>query len=90
MGTFNTEIDAALAYDKAARAYFKEFAFLNFPEITIYQINVPIKFKGIRRLQNGMWESRIQRNGKRKTLGTFKTQEAALQSYKDAYASFKK
>jgi hypothetical protein len=32
LGYFQNEIDAALAYDEAARKFHKEFACLNFPD----------------------------------------------------------
>jgi hypothetical protein len=33
LGTFENEIDAAKAYDEAAKKYYREYAYLNFPDI---------------------------------------------------------
>lgn len=38
LGTYKTEELAALAFDKSARDYYKDFAFLNFPDITDYSV----------------------------------------------------
>ena len=35
LGMFNSEIDAALAYDAAAREHFGEYAWLNFPDMLV-------------------------------------------------------
>jgi hypothetical protein len=46
LGRYHSEITAAKVYDQVARETFKDFAFLNFPEIKSVQQSVIPEFKG--------------------------------------------
>jgi hypothetical protein len=88
LGTYYNEKDAALVYDQAARKYFKEFAYLNFPEITNYShLNKPrrhpnrtSKYIGISYNKKAKkWRVEKTYNHKKYYLGEFDTQDKALQ-----------
>ena len=85
LGIYKTEEEAALAYDNAARTYFKEFANLNFPdrhEIPT-RLLAPTKrshFRGVW-LNQGRWGAQININKKRTYLGGFATEEEAARAY---------
>jgi hypothetical protein len=84
IGSFTDEIDAAMAYDAYARRYFREFARLNFPDVSLSEEeieqrkvtrNSSSKYKGV------FWSKSIRRwavyvlyNGKRMYLGSYDTE----------------
>lgn len=88
IGTYYNQKDAALAYDKAAREHFKDFACLNFPEITDYKhLNSPrrhpnrsSKYIGISYSKKSKkWRTEKLYNHKRYYLGEFDTEDKALE-----------
>jgi hypothetical protein len=82
VGDYESEIDAAIAYDQAAWETFGEFALLNFAD----SIDKPSPQKRGRQPSNGCiyfdrvnrkWRAEIRRDGERLRLGRFATHEEA-------------
>lgn len=96
LGSFATEKEAALVYDKAARHFFGEYAYLNFPEeyykhpvryIEYIPDKIKPKSKYIGVSYFGHGGKRVKRWRavyRKKTLGYYLTEYEAAQSYKEA------
>lgn len=87
LGTYKLEYHAALAYDRAAREYFKKFAYLNFPKVTDYSILEPVskrftsQYKGVSYVKRDKrWKADVWINGKSKHIGYFKSEKEAFQA----------
>jgi hypothetical protein len=97
IGSFPTPEDAAMAYDRAALHYFKEFACLNFPDRQAsYYPHIPNQartkgnnqYLGVsfrRNRQRNPWMARITVGYQIKHLGYFPTEEEAARA-RDATA----
>jgi hypothetical protein len=90
LGRFATEVDAALAYDVAARKAFGRLSALNFPEIDTLtpprqmppKVAKTSKYRGVTRLKNSdRWAAQITIDGKRRCLGRFASEADAALAY---------
>ncbi len=92
IGTYENAFDAAIAYNHAAKEHFGVFAYFN--PIDGWELMQPIKREKPKtksgyphvmyRWQSKNWIARMTTNGKRTTLGYFKTPELAYQAYCEA------
>lgn len=86
MGTFNTEVEAAIAYNNIAKSIYGEFAFLNnIPEEFKEIIPKPFKSKcsyiGVELRPSGKYTVEIRKNKVRIHLGTFTDPIEAAKAY---------
>jgi hypothetical protein len=102
LGDFDDEVLAAKTYDCFAKHIFKEFAYLNFPNEKLLDIDVEkeilkkktkkysSKYKGISLYKNKKWRARIYIEGKEKTIGYFDNEEEAYIAYQNYINKIKK
>jgi hypothetical protein len=94
LGTYPSEIEAALAYDKAARHYFGEFAYTNFKgteTASVEEILADLTqrriaerghdYRGVTHSEAEGWIAQIVVDGKRTYLGTYPSVEEAARVY---------
>lgn len=94
LGSFDSELHAALAYDRAAREYFKEFARLNFSEITTYddldshKFIKSSKYKGVSRISKRKWRVTISIKRKPIYIGHYNSEIEAAKAYNEAVIKY--
>jgi hypothetical protein len=87
LGYFNSEVEAARAYDQKARELFGEFARLNFPNESIApqgrrEIKPTSVYKGIAWVSTrGIWTARLNAHGRRIYIGSFVDETEAALAY---------
>lgn len=96
LGWYKTAIDAAKAYDAAARHFLGEDAKLNFPDQDIEPAS-PEQLRKLARTRpqsspyfgvykngNGKWASLVVKNGRKYILGTYRDELSAAKAYDSA------
>jgi len=92
VGTFNTAIKAAVAYDRAVLKANKSTTLLNFPDM-VHNLDVEPKrknkrsstgYRGIQKTSSGRFQATIGINSKKISLGTFDTAIQAALAYDQA------
>jgi hypothetical protein len=94
LGSYDTEENAAIAYDLAAIEYFGEFSCTNFPKenyegmtfsgfVKAYKGNrFSSSYRGItKNKQKGRWTGNAEKLGKRVYLGSYESEELASRAY---------
>lgn len=84
--TYRTEIEAAVAYNRAAVKAHGEYAFLNgIPEeylnIDVHPIVHNNKYRGVEKRPSGSFTATIKKNHKKYYLGSFGVEEDAAKAY---------
>lgn len=95
LGSYETEIAAASAYNDYARKMWGEYALLNDIEEVDYRSQRHLKskkcgsiYRGVCLRKNGKWAARITLEGKRISLGYFDEEIEAAKAYNAAYEKF--
>ena len=95
LGSYETEIAAASAYNDYARKMWGKYAVLNDIDEVDYRSQRHLKgkncasiYRGVCLRKNGKWVARITLDGKRISLGYFNSEEEAAKAYNAAYEKF--
>jgi len=87
LGQYESEVDAARVYDSAAREYFGEFAWLNFPNLESVQLPLPrvshSEYRGVYP-SHSKWMARFGSTAPNRYIGSFDTELEAAQAYDTA------
>lgn len=84
--TYRTEIEAAIAYNRAAVEVYGQYALLNsipekYSNMDVHKIAHKNKYRGVEKIPCGHFAARIKKNHKRYYIGTFTVEEDAARAY---------